>query len=83
MPFPWQQHGNVAFNARQQKVINRLLDSADRFEGDMTSRKYVGMTRCSSVTASRDLADLVDKNILQKRSGAGRSTSYELCKVSE
>jgi len=79
----WQHHGNVAFNARQQKVINRLLDSADRFEGGMTNRKYVGMTRCSSVTASRDLAALVDKNILQKRPGAGRSTSYELCQVSE
>ena len=75
----WQQHGNVAFNARQQKVINRLFDSGDRFESGMTTRKYVGMNRCSSVTASRDLANLVDKNILQKRPGGGRSTSYELC----
>ncbi len=75
----WQQKRNVAFNARQQKVINRLLDSGDRFEGGMTTRKYVGMTKCSSVTASRDLADLVDKNVLQKRQGGGRSTSYELC----
>lgn len=75
----WQQHGNVALNARQQKVINRLLDSGDRFEGGMTTRKYAGMSRCSAVTASRDLADLVNKNILQKRPGGGRSTSYELC----
>lgn len=79
----WQQHGNILFNARQQKVINRLLDSGDRFEGGMTTRKYVGMTKCSSVTASRDLADLVDKNIFQKRPGGGRSTSYELCSVGE
>ena len=79
----WQQHGKVTLNARQQKVINRLLDSGDRFEGCMTTRKYVGMTKCSSVTASRDLADLVDKNILQKRPGGGRSTSYELCSVAE
>ena len=77
----WQQHGNISLNARQQKVINRLLDSGDRFEGGMTTRKYVGMTKCSSVTASRDLADLVDKNILLKRPGSGRSTSYELCPV--
>ena len=74
----WQQNRDVALNARQQKVINRLLDSEDRFEGGMTTRKYAGMTKCSSVTASRDLADLVDKNILQKRPGGGRSTSYEL-----
>ena len=74
----WQQHRNISFNARQRKVINRLFDSGNRFEGGMTTRKYAGMTRCSSVTASRDLADLVDKNILQKRPGGGRSTSYEL-----
>ena len=74
----WQQNQNVILNARQQKVINRLLDSGDRFKGGMTTRKYASMTRCSSVTASRDLADLLDKNILQKRPGGGRSTSYAL-----
>ncbi len=74
----WQQHANVTLNARQQKVINRLLDSGDRFQGGMTTRKYAGMTRCSKVTASRDLADLANKNILRKRPGGGRSTSYEL-----
>ena len=78
----WQQNRDVALNVRQQKVINRLLDSGDRFEGGMTTRKYAGMTKCSSVTASRDLADLVDKNILQKRPGGGRSTSYELYVIS-
>ncbi len=77
----WERNKNVPLNARQQKVINRLLDSGDRFEGGMTTRKYVGMTKCSPVTASRDLADLVKKNILQKRPGGGRSTSYELCPV--
>ncbi len=75
----WQQNKKIALNARQQKIINRLLDSGGRFEGGMTTRKYAGMTKCSSVTASRDLADLVDKNFLQKRPGGGRSTSYELC----
>lgn len=79
----WQQHENISLNARQRKVINRLLDSGDRFEGGMTTRKYGGMTKCSKVTASRDLADLVGKNIFQKRPGGGRSTSYELCPVRE
>ena len=77
----WQQNKNVSFNARQQKMINRLIDSGDRFEGGMTTRKYAGMTKCSSVTASRDLADRADKNIITKRPGGGRSTSYELCSV--
>jgi len=75
----WQQNRNVVCNARQQKMINRLFDSGDRFEGGMTTRKYAGMTKCSSVSAGDNLADLVDKNILQKRPGGGRSTSYELC----
>jgi len=44
----------------------------------MTTRKYVGMTKCSKVTASRDLTDLLSKEILQKTAARGRSTSYEI-----
>jgi len=47
----------------------------------MTTRKYAGMTKCSKVTASRDLSDLVENNILRKSIGGGRSTSYELCPI--
>jgi Fic family protein len=74
----WQHHRDNSLNARQHKVINRLLDAGERFEGGMTTRKYAGMTKCSKVTASRDLSDLVGKNILKKCPGKGRSTSYEL-----
>jgi len=74
----WQQHTNTALNARQHKAINRLLDAGERFAGGITTRKYAGMTKCSKVTASRDLSDLVEKHILQKCPGKGRSTSYEL-----
>ncbi len=74
----WQKHKDTSFNARQLKVINRLIDTGEKFEGAMTTRKYAGMTKCSKVTASRDLGDLVGKNILQKCSGGGRSSSYEL-----
>jgi len=74
----WQYHKDNSLNARQHKAINRLLDTGERFEGGMTTRKYAGMTKCSKVTASRDLSDLVEKNILKKCPGKGRSTSYEL-----
>jgi len=77
----WQYHKDTALNARQHKVINRLLDAGERFEGGMTTRKYAGMTKCSKVTASRDLSDLVENNILRKSIGGGRSTSYELCPI--
>lgn len=74
----WQMHQETVLNERQRKVINRLLDVGEQFIGNMTTRKYVGMTKCSKVTASRDLADLVEKGILQKTAGGGRSTSYIL-----
>jgi len=77
----WQQHKNTELNTRQQKVINRLLDTGEKYSGGMTTRKYAGMTKCSKVTASRDLNDLLEKRILQKSPGGGRSTSYELCRI--
>ncbi len=77
----WRQHKNASFNTRQHKVINRLLDTGENFEGGMTTRKYAGMTECSKVTASRDLSELVEKDILQQRPGKGRSTSYELSAI--
>lgn len=74
----WTHHADTALNTRQQKMLNRLLDDGDRFEGGMTTRKYAGITKCSKVTASRDLADLEKKGVLQKGSAKGRSTRYEL-----
>jgi len=74
----WQIHQETTLNERQRKVINRLLDAREQFTGNMTTRKYVGMTKYSKVTASRDLADLVEKGVLQKTAGGGRSTSYIL-----
>jgi Fic family protein len=74
----WQLHKDTPLNSRQIKVINRLLDTGEKFEGGMTNRKYAGMTKCSKVTASRDLADLLDKELLQKTAARGRSTSYEI-----
>ncbi|MDW7774488.1 MAG: Fic family protein [Desulfobulbaceae bacterium] len=74
----WKKHRDTLLNARQHKVLNRLLDSGEKFEGGMTTRKYAGMTKCSKVTASRDLSDLEEKKILRKRPGGGRSTSYEI-----
>ncbi len=74
----WQLHQNTLLNSRQLKVINRMLDAGEKCEGGMTTRKYAAMTKCSKVTASRDLADLLSKKILQKTARGGRSTSYEI-----
>jgi Fic family protein len=75
----WQSHSETSLNVRQRKVVNRLLDAGPgNFTGGLTNRKYVGMTRVSRETAKRDIADLVDKGILMRNPGGGRSVSYDL-----
>lgn len=74
----WERHKDTPLNARQQKVMKRLLETGDRFEGGMTTSKYAGMCKCSKVTASRDLAYLEEQGLLRKRPGGGRSTNYEV-----
>lgn len=61
-------------DAKQQKVIYKMLQE-ETFEGGMNARKYQSITKTSKATATRDLADLVQKNILIQ-TGGGRSTSY-------
>jgi Fic family protein len=75
----WSEHREVALNGRQRKVLNRMLEAGPgRFEGGLTPRKYVGMTRSSSATATRDIADLVRKGLLEPGPAAGRSAYYNL-----
>lgn len=65
-------------NERQLKVVMKMLDlGMDPFEGGMTALKYVSITRSSRATATRDLQDLMDKNIVLQK-GGGRSVKYEL-----
>lgn len=75
----WLRFQSVAFNERQKKALNRLLDAGpDGFEGEMTTRKYVGLTRASRATAYRELADLVEKGCLVPTGQGGRSTAYAI-----
>ncbi len=63
---------------RQLKVILKMLDQgSDGFEGGMSAKKYISITKASKATATRDLQDLVEKNILHLE-GAGRSVRYQL-----
>jgi Fic family protein len=74
----WNQHRNVELNARQRKALNCMLAAGTgRFMGGMTTRKYMALTKAINITASRDLVDLVAKQ-LRVREGAGRSTYYNL-----
>lgn len=75
----WQRHATTVLNERQIKVLNRLLDSAgEAFDQGINARKYQSMAKVSKATATRDLADLLDKGCLYKLPGGGRSTRYAI-----
>jgi len=71
----WKIHAGESFNDRQRLVVNRLLDG---FEGKLTSSKWAKLAKCSQDTASRDIANLLERDILFKEQAGGRSTSYTL-----
>lgn len=74
----WDALENIALNERQRLVLNRLLDG---FVGKLTSSKWAKIAKCSQDTATRDIDDLIQKNILTRGVGGGRSTSYELVSI--
>ncbi|PSJ47077.1 hypothetical protein C7I36_01605 [Zobellella taiwanensis] len=75
----WQRHAKTPLSERQIKVLNRLLDNAgEEFESGINTRKYQALAKVSKATATRDLADLVEKGCLHSLPGGGRSTRYGL-----
>ena len=71
----WQRWAGTPMNARQIKLINRMLDG---FEGKLTSSKWAAVAKCSADTALRDINELVARGVLMKAPEGGRSTAYEL-----
>ena len=71
----WQRWAGLPLNARQVKLLNRLLDD---FEGKLTSSKWAAIAKCSPDTALRDITQLLELGLLQKTPGGGRSTAYQL-----
>lgn len=71
----WQRVAGTPMNARQVKLVNRLLDG---FEGKLTTGKWSAIAKCSADTALRDITELVERGVLRKSAAGGRSTSYEL-----
>ena len=47
------------------------------FEGGMSTKKYMAITKCSATTTTRDLAALCAMGAMVSR-GAGRGTRYEI-----
>jgi Fic family protein len=71
----WESVTAIQLNERQRKVLNLLLDG---LEGKLTTSKWAKLTKFSQDTAARDIAFLVERGILERNPGGGRSTSYAL-----
>lgn len=73
----YRQFGG-GLNERQDKAIARMFrEGPDGFKGGLSAENYIGITRASRATATRDLADLVRIGALV-RTGERRHTRYHL-----
>ena len=76
----WNRVDQEKLNARQIKTLNKLLEyPKNEFEGGLSTKKYMNMTKVSKPTAFRDIQELVTLGYIQQIEGtAGRSVKYEL-----
>ena len=75
----WQAHQTSGLSAEQTRVLNRLLDGGERgFEHGISAAQYQAVAKVSKATATRHLAELLDKGCLQRLPGGGRSTRYRI-----
>lgn len=65
-------------NQRQEKVLLKIFAQGPKgFLGGLSAENYISITKASRATATRDLADLVEKEVLIK-TGELRYTRYWL-----
>ena len=76
----WDNHCNTGLNAREIKMLNKVLDvGMENFEGGITKRKYIAITKSSPRTAVRDLKELVDFGCIRvDPETKGKNTRYEI-----
>lgn len=71
----WQTHADLVLNARQKRVLNKVLDRD--FDGKLSNKKWQVLAKTSADTALRDISELVQLGVLESR-GAGRGVYYLL-----
>ena len=74
----WDKYGEQ-LNERQSRAVKRMMrEGRGGFDGGMSAQKYMGITKCSKATATRDLSGLSNLGVFRQLAGGGRSTRYEL-----
>lgn len=76
----WDRYRQFPLNERQIKVLNKILDVGnENFEGGISTKKYISITKVSKATAIRDMALLLEYGCIQQIEGtSGRNVRYEL-----
>lgn len=75
----WLRYQGTGLSQEQVKVLNRLLDGGEQgFEQGISASQYQKVAKVSKATATRHLADLVEKGCLYRLEGGGRSTRYQV-----
>ncbi len=74
----WDKYRDKSLNKRQVKVLNRILDiGMENFEGGLSTKKYMSLTKVSKATAVRDIAQLVELGCIEQIEGSsGRNIRY-------
>ena len=75
----WLQHCHDGLSPEQTKVLNRLLDGGEQgFENGISASQYQKVAGVSKATATRHLAELVERGCIEKLPGGGRNTRYQI-----
>jgi len=76
----WDRHQEDNLNARQVKVLNKILDmGVENFEGDLSKKKYIKIAGTTPATASRDIAELLRLGCIEQVEGMdGRNVRYRV-----
>ena len=76
----WDKYKDDGLNARQTKVLNKILDmGGENFAGGLSKKKYIKIAATAPATASRDMADLLEKKCIEQIEGtSGRNVRYEV-----
>jgi Fic family protein len=76
----WDRCRDKNLNPRQIKVLSKILDiGIDKFEGGLTTKKYMAMTKKSKATVIRDIKELLEYGCIKQIEGSsGRNIRYEI-----